>query len=62
MHEKKIKDKEQILFLLVSLSKFYKSLVQLILARKNTLHLNEVEKSLKKRQQIIGINKSPKEN
>lgn len=57
-----IKDEEQALFLLASLPKFYKSLVQSMLAENSTLHLDEVVKSLKESQQMMGIDQSPEEN
>ena len=48
--DKGIKDEEQSLFLLASLSKSYKPLVQSILVGKSTLGLDDVVRSLKESQ------------
>lgn len=57
-----IKDEEHALLLLASLPKSYKSLVQSMLAGKSTLQLDEVVKSLKESQQMMGVNNSPEDN
>lgn len=57
---KDIKDEERALILLASLTKFYKPLVQSILVGKSIHQLDEVVKSLKESQQMMGLINLPK--
>ncbi|KAL2320564.1 hypothetical protein Fmac_029533 [Flemingia macrophylla] len=57
-----IKDEEQALLLLASLPKSYKSLMQSLLAGKSTLLLDEVIRTLKESQQMMGGDKSSEDS
>lgn len=57
-----IKDEEKVLFLLASLPKSYKLLVQSLLSKKSTLQLDKVVRLLKESQHLMDIDKSSKDN